>query len=239
MIGVFLLAESRVNCEALASVFEKESGIRIIGTSIFEPSFETKAVEAGPDIVLVELQLRDGLMATHALRRRLSKIPIVALAVPEDEREIVAWAEAGASGCVARGDSIRELISVVEVVVAGNVACSRGIASTLFLHAATAASAPVEAPARPRLTSREIEILHLVAAGLSNKQIARTLFVQVPTVKNHIHRIFEKLGVHSRIDAVAWAAHYQRPRRAPGEAIPVLIGPTRPRETVYARAASA
>jgi DNA-binding CsgD family transcriptional regulator len=89
------------------------------------------------------------------------------------------------------------------------------------------------------LTSREIEILHLVAAGLSNKQIARTLFVQVPTVKNHIHRIFEKLGVHSRIDAVAWAAHYQRPRRAPGEAIPVLIGPTRPRETVYARAASA
>src|SRR5205807_1012175 len=90
----------------------------------------------------------------------------------------------------------------------GETVCSPCVAGTLFRRVAALSRARTPAAQAPRLTSREVEILRLVARGLSNKEIARILCVQPSTVKNHVHRFFEKLGIHRRDQVGAWLDAY-------------------------------
>jgi two-component system, NarL family, nitrate/nitrite response regulator NarL len=147
--------------------------------------------------------------AIRGIRTRVGA-EVVALAVTETEEEILDYARAGASGYVARGASLNELVSTVESVSRGEILCSPRIAAALFKRAGALAN-DSRAPLH-RLTRRETEIVGLVARGLSNKQIAQRLFIEVATVKNHLHNIFEKLQVRSRIEAVMV---YQASSRTP------------------------
>jgi DNA-binding NarL/FixJ family response regulator len=158
------------------------------------------------DVVVIKARPALGLLAARAIRAREPLAKIVAAGVPRNERDIADWAAAGAIGCVSAADGFAELIRTIEVTASGQASCSPSIGAELFWRARNRAASPrPESQAESPLTARELDVLRLVEYGLTNKQIAAALQVQVATVKNHIHRILSKLDVHHRAAAVDWA----------------------------------
>ncbi len=127
----------------------------------------------------------------------------MALAVSEVESDVLAWAEAGVVGYVPREASLEDLVSTIEAVVRGELRCSPRIAATLFRRVTKLSANRRHTPQGIHLTPRELEILDLIDHGLSNKQIAGKLGIEVATVKNHVHNILEKLQVNRRGEAAA------------------------------------
>ncbi len=129
-------------------------------------------------------------------------LKVVALALSEAEPDIIAWAEAGMSGYVGLESSLEELVATIESVSQGEVRCTPFVAATLLKRVSALAHRVEVKDGHPPLTPREMEIIHLIHEGHSNKEIAALLFISIATVKNHVHNILEKLQVRRRIDAV-------------------------------------
>jgi len=165
-----------------------------------------EAIEA--DMVLVDTRMPDGANAVRALTAAAPQVKLVALSVDEVEREVIAFAEAGASGYVALDGSMEDLAAVVESVERGEVLCSPGMAAKLFRRVATLSRERRLEPIDEKLTARELDVLRLIEEGLANKEIATELSIELPTVKNHVHRILEKLHVHRRTEAAARARRH-------------------------------
>ncbi len=148
---------------------------------------------------------------TAGLRQlaRYEGLHVIALGVVEDQDSVIACAEAGIAGYATPNSSLAELVQTIRAAARGDFSCPPHIAAGLLRRLATVA--PRELPAyQARLTLRECEIVSLIERGLSNKEIARRLGIQLATVKNHVHNILDKLGVARRADAVAtlWPHQY-------------------------------
>jgi len=144
------------------------------------------------------------------IRRRTPSVKVVAITLGETEAEVIQLAEAGVAGYVLPDGSLDDLIIAVESAVRGELYCPPRVAFTLLRRvgaiALGSAAAKQEEAGHPvhDLTGREREILRLVDQGMSNKQIARQLGIEVATAKNHVHNILRKLHVHRRIEASDW-----------------------------------
>jgi two-component system, NarL family, nitrate/nitrite response regulator NarL len=159
-----------------------------------------------PDVVLLSTGARDGLVTLAAVRAAAPAVPVVALAVTESEEDIVAWAEAGAAGFLPREGTLDDLEKTVAGVINGETVCSPKVAGLLLRRVTTlAATTTSTAPANGagHLTPREREVLLLIERGMTNKQIAQDLGIEVRTVKNHVHNLLEKLRVSRRGEAAA------------------------------------
>jgi len=128
---------------------------------------------------------------------------VVTLGITDDDPEVLPLAEAGVAGYVTTEASADEIVLVVESVARGEMPCSPRLAATLLQRVATLAQEQRTPSALATLTSREREIVGLIGDGLSNKEIASGLCIEVATVKNHVHNILEKLNVTRRADAAA------------------------------------
>jgi two-component system nitrate/nitrite response regulator NarL len=151
-----------------------------------------------PDVVLLEV-LGSGSIPAIRLLGGIAGVKVVALGMPEVESDLISYAEAGISGYVARDEgSIPELVATIKSVARGEMLCSPRMAATLLRRVATLASGPTVERLSVYLTPRQLDIIQLLERGLTNKEIARDLCIEVPTVKNHLRAIFEKLGVERR-----------------------------------------
>jgi two-component system nitrate/nitrite response regulator NarL len=198
VIRVFIVARIRLYREGLAAMLPRRDDIAVVGTA---ESWEAGADDVRrlrPDIVLLDMAVADGSNAIREIVAGTDGVKVVALAVPESEREVIAYAEAGVSGYVTREQSLADLVAAVESAARGQVACSPRVAAAL-LQRVTALSNPSPA-GDSRLTRRESEIATLLDEGLSNKEIAQRLCIERATVKNHVHNILEKLEVRSRFE---------------------------------------
>ena len=155
-----------------------------------------------PDMVLLDAGLPDGVAVTRAIRSRAPDVRVIVISVPDGD--VLAFAEAGIAGFVTREASTAELLAAIASVERGEALCSPRAAAALLDRVATLAAAEPVA-AREPLTAREKEILGLITAGLSNKEIATRLVIGVPTVKTHVHNILRKLGASRRGQAAARA----------------------------------
>jgi two-component system, NarL family, nitrate/nitrite response regulator NarL len=210
VIRVFIVARVRLYREGLATMLPRRDGIAVVGTA---ESWETGADDVrrlSPDIVLIDMALADGSNAIREVVAGTDGVKVVALAVPEGEREVIAYAEAGVSGYVTREQSLDDVVAAVESAARGQVACSPRVAAAL-LHRVTALS-NAGPGGDSRLTQRESQIATLLDEGLSNKEIAQRLCIERTTVKNHVHNILEKLEVRSRFE-VAQRAGVRSDRR--------------------------
>jgi DNA-binding NarL/FixJ family response regulator len=166
-----------------------------------------------PEIVLLDCTVAEGGLAVSAIMRASPGARIVALAVADTPAEVIPWAEAGIAGYVTRNDSAEDLVLIIESVARGEMPCSPGIAAHLLQRVAhLAAGRPREGQAD--LTPREQEVVALIEQGLSNKEIARHLLIEVSTVKNHVHHILEKLQARGRSVAAVRARNLAFPARA-------------------------
>jgi two-component system, NarL family, nitrate/nitrite response regulator NarL len=128
---------------------------------------------------------------------------VIAVGVFETEQQVIACAEAGVAGYLLRHESLAQLGAVVQSVLRGETICSPQVAATLLRRVATLAAERRSADGTAQLTVREREVLQLVDLGMSNRDIAERLSIEVRTVKNHVHNILEKLQVHRRGEAAA------------------------------------
>jgi two-component system, NarL family, nitrate/nitrite response regulator NarL len=198
-IGVRIVSQIELLREGLEVLLGRDERLRI--------------EESDPDVVLLDTALGDGPAAVREASAAMPRARIVALGVSETSDELMPLAEAGIAGFVTRGATHRQVADAVWSAAHDELACSPRVASSLLRHVRVVATRPPREAADTGLTRREREIVGLIDEGLSNKQIASRLCIELPTVKNHVHNILEKLHVSRRGEAVA---RVRASRRAAG-----------------------
>jgi two-component system nitrate/nitrite response regulator NarL len=204
VIRVVIVAASRLYRDGLAGLLAGEPNIDVVATA---PDAETGVVrsrEARADVVLFELAMARSTEAVRGLTETVPGIRVVALTVPETEQTVIACAEAGVVGFVTREGTIEDVVAAIKSAARGDAICPPRMAAILLGRVRAVAPAPRSVDAERMLTSREQQIVVLIEQGLSNKQIAGRLFIEVTTVKNHVHNILEKLQVQRRGEAAAY-----------------------------------
>ena len=197
MIRVFICSDVRIYREGLAEVLGRRRGIAVVGTSAGDGDRLDRVRELSADVVLLDMSTASSIAILRELTARTHDARVVALGVSETEPEIVAYAEAGVAGYVTRDQAIEDLIEAVVAVARGEAPCSPR-AAAILLHRVSVLAGGNGGGRRagaegPGLTDREREILGLIRGGLSNKEIGQQLCIELPTVKNHVHNILEKL----------------------------------------------
>lgn len=201
-VRALVASDIRLYREGLMERLGRVPSLQVVGSATDLASTVDAARELAPDIVLLDLAMPSGLTAVRELRDAASA-KVVVLGVREAESDVVECAEAGVAGYVTRDASLRELVEVVESVARGEMVCSPRIAALLLHRVAEAAGSRDSGDHARRLSQRELEVAALIDEGLSNKEIAGRLSIELATVKNHVHNILDKLEVHSRTDAAA------------------------------------
>jgi two-component system, NarL family, nitrate/nitrite response regulator NarL len=203
-----ILGEVGLYRDALARLLQEGESFQVMGVAARVDEALGTLEEDRPDIILVDTRMPGSVDVMYALAAAAPDVKLVALAVPEVEDEVIAFAEAGASGYVTVDGSVEDLADVIAALSRGETLCSPEVAATLFHRVATLARERRLEPIEGRLTTRELEVLRLIEEGLSNKGIASALSIELPTVKNHVHAILEKLNVPRRTEAAARARRH-------------------------------
>jgi two-component system, NarL family, nitrate/nitrite response regulator NarL len=209
-IRVFVVSDVCFYREGLAQVLASTDQVVVLGTAAGTDDGLRLAAQLQPDVVLLDTAMADGVWMAHQLADTTPDTRIVALAVPEAEEDLIVLVEAGVLGYVTREQSLDEVVAAIVSVVREEMACSPKTRA-LVVKRVRALAAEFRAPVHARLTKRQLEILDLIAEGLSNKEIAYELSIEPATVKNHVHGILEKLQVHTRTAAVAEVKLWTRP----------------------------
>ena len=202
-IRTLILSDIRLFRDGLERILSEEPQIDVILTTPNSAEAFEAVLSFAPDIVLIDLSTHDGLTTVKEIRCSAPAAKIVALAVSETESDVVACAEAGVAGYVARESSLAELVESVKAVATGELRCSRRVAAALIRRVTSLASEVGDSKRIDCLTRQESRVLSLVCRGMTNKEIARELSIEVSTVKNHVHNMLEKLHVHTRGEAAA------------------------------------
>jgi two-component system, NarL family, nitrate/nitrite response regulator NarL len=202
MIGVMIVSDIRLYRESLTSLVAG-AGFEVVNCVETEVEACALAAESRPDVILIDSAMEESIRVVRSLVAMGGETPIVALTLPSAEEEVVAFAEAGVAGYVTRDAALDDLARAIDASSRGEALCSPRLAGALLRRVASLAAE--HRPERPQaaLTAREREVMLLMDEGLTNKQIAQRLLIEVPTVKNHVHNILEKLGVNRRGEAVA------------------------------------
>lgn len=198
-IRVLVADDHAVVRAGIVALLASEPEITVIGEAADGEQAVEQALALRPDVVVMDVRMPGltGDAATARIRERDPAVRVLVLTTYESDASILAAIEAGASGYLLKAAPAEELIAGVRSVAAGEVALSPAIAAQLVSR--------MRAPAPMALTARETEVLRLVAEGLSNRAIGERLFVGEATVKTHLLRAFEKLGVNDRTRAVTLA----------------------------------
>ena len=205
--SVLIASEVRLLGEGLAEAFSRDGGLLVSGyCSDLEETF-AKVLELRPDIVLLDAAFRDGFGLVGRISDAAPEVRAVVLALAETVEGVIAWAEAGAAGYIPRTAGLAEVVPTLVGIMRGEQTCSRSVVGGLLrrLHnLPRLGNESSEAPPAPTLTVRELQIINLISAGLSNKDIARRLNIGVATTKSHVHNLFGKLNLQRRSQAALW-----------------------------------
>ncbi len=203
MIRTVIASDFTLFREGLARIFASAESIELVGVAGNDIDLMTLITERSPQIAVVDMAIARSRDLIAWIQSAGAETGVVALGVREVEEEVIACASAGVMGYVPRDGSIEDLLSVVRSTANGELLCSPKIAGALLRHVATLSQAGAALGPEPELTAREQEVAVLIDRGMSNKEIARHLNIEVSTVKNHVHHLLEKLGVHRRSHAAA------------------------------------
>jgi DNA-binding NarL/FixJ family response regulator len=205
-IRVFVAAENRLLREALARVLTKGAGIEVIATDSAAPFRTDALLEARPDILLLNSRgsLDEDLSAIRDARTAASAVRILLIGMAKDEREFLQCVRAGISGYLLRDASSGEVLQGVRDVAAGEAVCPGALCSVLFRYFQSDANGLpcTSSKRRMGLSRRELQLIPLIAQGLTNKEIANHFSLSEQTVKNHLYRMKHKIGAEDRLEMV-------------------------------------
>ncbi|MFC3895467.1 response regulator [Lentzea rhizosphaerae] len=198
-VRVLVVDDQRLVREGIASLLDIQPGVEVIGTAADGREAVEQTLALSPDVVLMDVRMpgMDGVDAMAVLAKRAPGCRVVMLTTFDDEEYVVQALRAGAAGYLLKDLPAAELAEAVRLAHAG------------VTQLDDAAARHVAAALKPRstgtLTDRETEVLRLIAAGATNREIAGRLFLSEGTVKNHISRILSRLGLRDRTQAALYA----------------------------------
>ena len=204
MIGVLVVDDHPMLRAGLAQLLQQADDITLVGLAADGAKGVELALDARPDVVLMDLEMPglDGIEATRRIRASCEHTQVVILTSFSDRARILDALDAGAAGYLLKDAEPDQLLRGIRAAAAGDAPLAPRAASELLAerHETRPASG---------LTPREREVLAMVAEGLPNKLIARRLEISEKTVKAHLTRIFERLGVSDRTQAALWAQRHR------------------------------
>lgn len=205
-IGVFLLADNRLVREALARILSKKNELHVLAAVAMSEEALDQIHSARPHVLLLDSSgfAPDGLQIVVTARRLVPGLKVVMFGMEENRDLFLRSVRAGVTGFLLKDASAVEISAAVRAVVNHEAVCPPGLCLTLFDHIARQ-EIPIfycSENTRFGLTRREQQLLQMISCGLSNKEIANDLNISDQTVKNHIHRILQKLGAADRMSAV-------------------------------------
>jgi two-component system NarL family response regulator len=216
-IKVLLVIEVRLIADIFASVLEEEADIEIAGFVSRQDDALKFLQTQKADVALVSAGLpnQDALHLTRAVMEDSPSTKILILGLSEENRQdTLRYIEAGAAGYILKDSSVKDLMQVIRLAQKGEAQVSTRMAGVmmerLFRLARLFSAVETKMDGEARLTSREFEVLQFISEGLTNQEIAARLFVEVGTVKNHVHRILEKLNVSNRQEAASYLAFIKK-----------------------------
>lgn len=200
-VTVLVVDDQRLVREGIASLLGLQPGISVVGVAADGKEAVERVLTLAPDVVLMDVRMpgMDGVDAVAVLRRQVPDCRVVMLTTFDDEEYVVQALRAGAAGYLLKDLPAAELAEAVRLAHAGVTQLDRAAAR----HVAAALS--THTPPADALTGREIDVLRMVAAGATNREIATRLFLSEGTVKNHISRILGRLGLRDRTQAAIYA----------------------------------
>lgn len=203
MLRVLMVSDIRLYREGVAQVLGQRETLEAVQMAASSEVALARFDELAPDVVLLDTGVADALALVREIGDRSATARVVAMGLGEAEGEVVAFAEAGIAGYVGLDASAEELVKTIQSALRQELRCSCKIAGALLRRVSALSLESGAAKEDVHLTPRECEIVSLLDRGLTNKEIARDLHIEVTTVKNHVHNILDKLDVHTRGEAVA------------------------------------
>jgi two-component system, NarL family, nitrate/nitrite response regulator NarL len=203
MNRVLIASDVRLYRDGLELLLRDIETIVLVGSAATAADAAQAVRTVTPDIVLLDMSMSEAFSVAKHVARSSKEAKIVALAMPEVESDVLTCAEIGIAGYVSREGSLTDVVAAITAASHGEVRCSPKIAGLLFRRVAALSTERRGAGLHGNLTAREAQIVRLLQQGLSNKMISRSLGIELATVKNHVHSILAKLGVHRRAEAVS------------------------------------
>jgi DNA-binding NarL/FixJ family response regulator len=207
-VRVLAADDQRVVREGLAMLLGLLPDVEVVGTAADGEEVLALAAELRPDVILMDLRMprMDGVEATRRLRERDPAVKVVVLTTYADDRSVLDALRAGALGYLTKDAGAAEIQQALHRVAGGQAALDPAVQLHLVEAIADGTpSSPAAAPLPDGLTPREAEVLTLIAAGLSNAEIAERLVVSEATVKSHVNHMLAKIGARDRAQAVGYA----------------------------------
>lgn len=198
-LSILIADDHPVVRDGLRGMLESQLDFEVVGEAADGAQAIQLAEELKPEIVLMDLRMPqvDGVTAIRAIKSSQAETQILVLTTYDSDADILPAIEAGATGYLLKDSSREELYGAIRATARGDTVLAPSVAARLV--------GQMRAPAEERLSSRELEVLQLVAEGASNKDIASRLHISQATVKSHLIHIFGKLGVSDRTAAVTVA----------------------------------
>jgi DNA-binding NarL/FixJ family response regulator len=212
-VTVLVVEDQPATLKSVVKLLNTFSEVRVVATAMTGEAALVEAARARPDVVLMDLELpgMDGIEVTRRLKASLDGIEVLVLTSFEDEDKVFEAVRAGASGYLLKRMPGPRIVEAIREVAAGGTVVEPRLARRFWAYfkglepaarAADAAPPPGSAEARAGLSDPELEVLRLVARGLSNAEVGQVLGIERRSVRTHLAHLYAKLGVRSHVAAV-------------------------------------
>ena len=206
--NVFLATENRLLRDTLARLLRKQAGTRVAGAVASTENISGQILESESDVVLADFPPTPGnSLLFRCLREEKSQLRIILIGMEDDPEIFLKAIHLGASGYVLKDASALEIVAAIRRVGRGEAVCPPNLCMVLIEYVWSEGQRIVQSSRKTktnenRLTHRQVQLMNLVASGLSNKEIATTLNLSQFTVKNHLRRVMRQVEATNRYDAV-------------------------------------
>src|SRR6202166_4291179 len=215
MIRVLIADDHPIVRDGLKKLLSLEEDFQVVGEASDGCEVLDRVQELDPDVLLVDLRMPnlDGLSALQALQQTNKRTRVIVLTASEDKNEFVQAMKLGCSGIVLKQTAPDLIVKSIRKVFAGEIWLDSHTTAAVMRQFQTGTEAGGSSQGarkgrgRSPLSAREREIVALVAQGYKNKEMAEKMFISEQTVKNHLHNIFDKLGVSDRLNLSVYAIH--------------------------------
>lgn len=211
-VRILLVEDHALMRRGLKGQFALEAGFEVVGEAADGAQAVQLAAHLEPDVVLmdIDLPIMDGITATQKIKTDRSATRILALSAFDNDTQVMGMLAAGADGYCLKSIEWEQLIAVIQLIQGGGAYLDPQVArkvARMLKPPAVVPQTPVTPPdiTHPLLSSREREVLKLIAEGRSNQEIAETLFLSLGTIKSYVRMILNKLSVDDRVQAAAKA----------------------------------
>ncbi len=206
-ITILLIEDNRILRDGIKTLINEQEDLKIVAASGGNRDTLQQARSLNPQVVLIDLGLRNenGLRVVAVLTKELPHMKVIGMGLIPSQLDIIELVQAGAAGFILKDATIEDVLRTIRSVAQGMNILPPVMTGTLFTHVVDHAIRQGKGKLLEavRMTTREREIIVLIAGGMSNKGIAQRLNLSTYTVKSHVHNILEKLALHSRLEIAA------------------------------------